>query len=230
MNILKSEKKKGNDYFDADTEKAIVDFQKAETLAEKEKVYYAQIHYSFSKLIENIIFVYKFQHIDDLQSLKNDCLSFLFETLYKFDSSKGHKAFSYFNVVAKHWFIQRIKNKTKKTKTDVELDNEVISHIESKIVDDGIEAAAVQMEFFEYLKKELKKWNLKYEKQQEKILLESIIFLLENPEVLPLYNKKATFLYLREMTNLNTKQIFTNLNKFKKKYSNYKRKYFSGDM
>ena len=45
----------------------------------------------------------------------------------------------------------------------------------------------------------------------KKILLNSI-------EDIEIFNKKAIYLYLREITGLNTKQIVSQLNKFRKKY------------
>src|SRR3989344_1202031 len=81
-------------YFDHNTEASIVKFQKEPDIENKKKIFVEEIRYSFAKLIENIIFVYKFHSLGDIEILKNDCLSFLFETLYKFDATKGHKAFS----------------------------------------------------------------------------------------------------------------------------------------
>ena len=37
------------------------------------------------------------------QTLKLDCVTFLYETLEKFDPARGSKAFSYFNVCAKNF-------------------------------------------------------------------------------------------------------------------------------
>lgn len=158
-------------------------------------------------------------------------MSFLFETLNKWDRTKGSKAFSYFNLVAKNWFIQRSKNYKKKNKTDIYFDKSIIDKIEKE--DDektaSFEDKIMNVEFYELLKEEIKKWRGKFEKKQEKLVIESIILILENPDLVTLYNKKAVYLYLREITGLNTKQIVTNLAKFKKKYDLFKDKYHSGE-
>ena len=39
------------------------------------------------------------------------------------------------------------------------------------------------------------------------------------------YNKKAVYLYLRELTGLNTKQVVNNLNKLREKYRVFKNKW-----
>lgn len=159
-------------------------------------------------------------------------MSFLFETLNKWDRRKGFKAFSYFNLVAKNWFIQRVKNYKKKNKTDIYFDKTIIDKIEKEDSDgknSSFEDKIINAEFYELLKEEVKKWRNKFEKKQEKLVVESIILILESPDLVSIYNKKAIYLYLREITGLNTKQIVTNLGKFKKKYDLFKGKYHSGE-
>ena len=55
-----------------------------------------------------------------------------------------------------------------------------------------------------------------------KILLDSI------DEDTMIYNKKAIYLYLRELTGLNTKQIVNNLNKLRVKYRIFKKNWVNG--
>ena len=130
-------------------------------------------------------------------------MSFLFETLYKFDVSKGHKAFSYFNVITKHWFVQKWKNSKKKNRTDVYFDKALEAKIEkeeSDLKESNHEEQIIRTEYFELLREEVKRWRGKFDKKQEKIVLESIILMLENPDLITIFNKKAIYLYLREIT------------------------------
>lgn len=139
----------------------------------------------------------------DIDALKNDCMSFLFETLNKWDRTKGFKAFSYFNLVAKHWFIQRVKTHKKKSKSDVYFDKTIIDKIEKEdeaTKNKSFEDTLLNTEFYELLKEEVKKWRFKYDKKQEKLVIESVILLLSNPDLISIYNKKAIYLYLREIT------------------------------
>ena len=46
-----------------------------------------------------------------------------------------------------------------------------------------------------------------------------------NIEDIEIFNKKAVYLYLRELTGLNTKQVVNNLNKLREKYSTFKNKW-----
>ena len=58
----------------------------------------------------------------------------------------------------------------------------------------------------------------------------AIIVLFESKEDIEIFNKKAIYLYLREITGLNTKQVVNSLKKFRKKYSNFKQDWESGDL
>ena len=219
-------------YFDHNTEASIVKFQKEPDIENKKRIFVEEIQHSFAKLIENIIFVYKFHSLGDIDILKNDCLSFLFETLYKFDATKGHKAFSYFNVIAKNWFIQRVKIHKKKSKSDVYFDKVLLNKLEStddKFVHND-EEMFINVEYLILLKEEIKKWRTKFDKKQEKMVLEAIILLLNNPDLISIYNKKGIYLYIREITGLNTKQVVTNLSKIRKKYETFKRRYYAGEV
>lgn len=231
MQTTKKKKKKGKNYFNQDTENAIVAFQEAETIKERQEIFVASIQPAFVKLVENIIFVYKFHTLGDIDVLKNDCVSFLFENLDRFDVTKGHKAFSYFNVIAKHWFIQKVKVHKKKVKSNVPFDSTTVSYLESSndFAIPSQEAEALEGEFFDLLRLEVKKWRDKFDKDQEKTVLEAVILLLENPDLIPIYNKKGIYLYIREITGLNTKQVVTNLTKLKKKYGIFRKRYLEGE-
>lgn len=230
----KKRKKKGsNNYFNKDTEAAIIRFQEESDLAKRKKIFVEEVRPAFAKLIENLLFVYKFHAIGNIEILKNDCLSFLYESIHKFDGTRGHKAFSYFNVIAKNWLSQKRKNYKKNAKSDIHFDNTVLANLEKDnhlAVVVSYEDEIFKREFLEHLKAELKAWRNKFEKPQEKIVLEAIIILFENPDMLPLYNKKGIYMYLREITGMNTKQIVTNLVKFRKKYEYFKTRYLSGEM
>ncbi len=66
------------------------------------------------------------------------------------------------------------------------------------------------------------KWDTGSLKQNEKSVLEAVKVLLHNIEDIEIFNKKAVYLYLRELTGLNTKQVVNNLNKLREKYRTFK--------
>ena len=66
-------------YFNEETEKGIVDFQNEKDFETKKRIFDSCIRPAFNKLIENIIFVYQFKSLENLDILENDCMSYLFE-------------------------------------------------------------------------------------------------------------------------------------------------------
>jgi len=122
--IRRKKGSKSNLYFDLNTHNAIVKFQNNECEKERSKIYINEIFPAFDKLVENLIFIHGFSKpFGDHVSLKSDCVTFLYETLEKFDPSRGTKAFSYFNVVAKNWLIIQSKKRIKSNRRHVSIDD-----------------------------------------------------------------------------------------------------------
>ena len=59
-------------------------------------------------------------------------------------------------------------------------------------------------------------------RENERKVYEAIKIVLSSSEDIEIFNKKAVYLYLRELTGLNTKQIVTQLNKMRAKYRDFK--------
>ncbi len=108
-------------YFTKETDEYIKKFLLTDINEEKHALFKEGIQPAFEKLIENLIYVYKFFVIDDVDTLKQDCLANLYEILPKYDPNKGSKGFSYFNVVAKNWFIQKARERSKRNRIHKEL-------------------------------------------------------------------------------------------------------------
>ena len=67
-------------------------------------------------------------------------------------------------------------------------------------------------------------------KENEKKVLEAIKILFSTSQDIEIFNKKAIYLYIREITGLNTKQVVNNLNKMRVKYRAFKKKWDHGDI
>ena len=117
---------KRNMYFNKDTQASIEKYKSLPDDQEdqKIKIYQEEILPAFDKLSENLIFVYGFKSpYASSDELKNDCVAFLFETIRKWDPSRGTKAFSYFNVVAKNWLIINTRKHLKRRNRHVSIDD-----------------------------------------------------------------------------------------------------------
>lgn len=216
------------DYFTSDTDKSIVAFIVSDVSSDKERIFTEEIRPAFEKLIENLIRVYGFYNIDDMETLKKDCLSNLYEMLPKYDPAKGTKGFSYFNVVAKNWFIQRTKERSKRGRLESELycdlDHEFVKSDPNFSLSPH-EDLLEEKEWWARFYGEMETWRPRLLKKSEKQVLEAVIFLMRNPDFVSIYNKKAVYLYLREITGLNTKQVVVNLKKIKELFSEWQRKF-----
>ena len=82
----------------------------------------------------------------------------------------------------------------------------------------------------ENLWSEIEVWDKQNLKENEKKVLGAIKILLSEPDAIEIFNKKAIYLYLREITGLNTKQVVNNLNKLRKRYRTFKEKWQKGEI
>ena len=69
-----------------------------------------------------------------------------------------------------------------------------------------------------------------YLKENEKKVLDAVRILMENVDNIDMFNKKAIYLYLREITGLKTKQVVSNLKKIREKYRIFKIKWDRGEI
>jgi len=216
---------KSNQYFTMHTQDAIVKYQEAKTDEEREIIYVKEILPSFDSLIENLINVYGFKVMHETkQDLKIECLEFLYSAVNKFDVSKGSKAFSYFNVVAKNWLTIKSKQNSKKIKKYVSLDyQENLSQVDIEAIErnnfvpgyDEIMSTQDMKQLLESIVAELEN---RVKTENEKRTLEAINIIIENLDDIDLLSKRAVLLYIREITALNSKQLSIVLSNLKKHY------------
>lgn len=220
-------------YFTRETDLSIRKFLETEDISEKHRVFNDEIRPAFEKLIENLIYVYGFYTIDDVETLKRECLANLYEMLPKFDVDRGAKGFSYFNVVAKNWFIQRMREKSKRVRLESDLlcglDNHVVRN-DPNLILASYEDDIQRREFWVAFYSEIEAWRKKFTKKTEQQVLEAVIYLMRNSDRVSIYTKKAVYLYIREMTGLNTKQIIINLKKMRNLFLMWRESYLNGEV
>jgi hypothetical protein len=221
----KRKKRKKRMYFGNDTHEAIVLLQSKDTIEEKNEIYVKDVKPSFEKLVENLIFIHGFAGPDvSAFELKNDCVSFLYETLEKFNPSKGSKAFSYFNVVAKNWLIIQSKKRYKRKIRHVSLTNfhnlKIVDkhQIESYKIIPSQEKQMILEQNREMLIPLLYKIKEKITNQNEIACIDAIITLFNKIEELDFLNKRAVFVYMRELSKLSPKQLSVAMSNIRKHY------------
>ena len=82
----------------------------------KTKLYSSLIQPAFSELVDKIVYTYKFNNLPNIDYLKDDCKVWLTTILNKYDPNRGSKAFSYFSVITKNWFIHKVKKNAQAAK------------------------------------------------------------------------------------------------------------------
>lgn len=183
----------------------------------------------FDQMVDKIVYTYKFTNLPNIEPLKDECKVWLTTILDKFEPSKGSKAFSYFSVITKNWFIHKVKKNNKLLKKEVQYDNLPVD-IEKKhmVTYNPYEKDREKAEFWMALGGEIDKWDQINLKEKEKKVLDAIRILLDSVEEIEIFNKKAIYLYMREITGLNTKQIVNNLNKIRSKYRQFRKDWEDG--
>jgi hypothetical protein len=225
----RQKKRNKNHYFTRVHEQAILDYVKSESREHKTQLYIQYIQPAFDQMVDKIVYTYRFTSLPNIDVLRDECKVWLTTILDKYDASKGSKAFSYFSVVTKNWFIHKVKKTQKRNRTEVFLED-MINELEEEVTSEEPTYLdkREEIEFWLSLNKEIDTWNSFMLKENEKKVLDAVCILMDSAQDIPIFNKKAIYLYLREITGLNTKQVVNNLNKLRKKYRIFKQKWESG--
>jgi len=202
-------KKKSNQYFTQETEDAIVEYNAAETFEEKNKIYHERIHYAFFKLTENIIHTFKFYYteVDNIEDLQFEVISFLLSKIHLFNPEKGAKAYSYFGTIAKRYLIlSNQKNYKKRVETSPsEILEEDENHSYEMEDSPNIEKLSYYIdEFTEYCTENI--FEL-FPKGDDAQIADAILELFRKREDINVFNKKALYIYIREMVDVKTPKI-----------------------
>tara|TARA_R110000868_G_scaffold28036_4_gene105524 strand:+ start:7360 stop:8040 length:681 start_codon:yes stop_codon:yes gene_type:complete len=206
-------------YFGPDVDFEIVKYNESEDSMERSRIYQKGIQPAFEKLVENIIHTFKFYYTGDqtMQQQQHEVVSFLVEKLPKFKQANG-KAFSYFSIVAKNFCILKNKSNYKKLLSHDRLD--VGSDLVMGTTYIEIEDKEQQLNMF--VNKYVEYWDEKIEevfsKQNDKVLAYAILHLFKTRDTIELFNKKALYIYIREMSDANTQQITRMVKFLKDKY------------
>jgi hypothetical protein len=221
-------KKKSKNYFTQETEDYIVKYNSLDPIEDSEKrskIYETYIHYAFFKLTQNIIHTFKFYHteVSNLEHLQHEIITFLLSKIHLFDPSRGAKAYSYFGTIVKRWLIlYNTKNYSKKIqKVGVEvLTGENSTHVytqgDEKIKSDLDKYVDI---FVDHVSENI--FEL-FPKKNDAQIADAILELFRKREDLEVFNKKALYIYIREMVDVKTPKITKIADKL---YSIFKEQY-----
>jgi len=217
----KRKPKTKNNYFTEETEEAILKYRMSTNQAERNKIYNDKIHYGFYKLAENIIHTFKFYYteVDKIEDLKYEVVSFLLQKLDLYDQSKG-KAYSYFGTIAKRYLIIYNQKNYKKLVNKMEIpNNEEDDDSFKQAVTISDETEPDRFEIVEIMVKELDdKLIDMFDKPEELRVAFAILEIFKKRENIEIFNKKALFIYIKEMTDAQSNTITKVIKKIKTLY------------
>ena len=213
--LKKKRKKKSKIYFGTPVHDAIVEYNHSTDYKFRHKIYTDEIHPAFLKLAENIINTFKFSYFDyGFRDLQEEVVSNLVINMHKFDETRGSKAFSYFSIVAKNYLILNNNANYKKMKS-----HDDISILNGHGIKDNNIETSTSKEIFEKTVEFLyQRLDLLFPKPKDKHVAESILYLCQNKDQIDNFNKKALYIMIREMTDVQTSKITQISNVFRRIY------------
>lgn len=225
--VRKRRPKKSIDYFTLDTQQAILEYRKETIQSKRDQIFNEKIYYAFYKLAENIIHTFKFYYteVDNIDELKHEVIAFLLEKLHLYDQTKG-KAYSYFGTIAKRYLIVYNNNNYKRLKgkapvDDVETDKTVTNELLLSRQDDLESIPFIEL-FIKRIDDELLEL---FPKPQEARVGDAILELFKRRENIDIFNKKALFIYIKEITDAPTPVITKVIKVLKEIYRDMLNKY-----
>ena len=211
--------------------------------------------YKLTQNIIHTFKFYYTDDVENLEDLQHEIMVFLLDKIHLFDPAKGAKAYSYFGTIVKRWLIaynqKNYKKKIEKVKID-DLSNyqnldtsspnfmksSTFENSKQKFVDegDGFEGDPLtslgyregdRLSHFidNYVQHITDNIYQYFPKEYDAQIADCILELFRKREAIDIFNKKALYIYIREMIDVKTPKITKLANKlhniFKEKYLFY---------
>ena len=215
-------------YFTKDTEDCIIAYNATDNHQIREDIYNNKIKYPFEKLVENIFNTFKFSYFETGPlDVQKETVAHLVSNIHKFEAGKG-KAFSYFSIIAKHYLIALNNSTYKRRNQHVETGEEHDEHTVQLQTEDKHYKDAEMREFMRLM---IEFWENNvgkiFTKQRDLDIANAVVELFRSSERIDAFNKKALYLYIREISSCKTQQITKVINKMKQYQSNISRSYMN---
>jgi hypothetical protein len=201
ITVARKRRPKSKNYFTKDTEQAIVRYNNEPDPEIRSQIYRDEIHYAFFKLTENIIHTFKFYYteVDQIEHLQHEVITFLLSKLHLFNPDNGAKAYSYFGTITKNWLIvyntKNYKKRVQKAPVDELYKDDNYSY------NMGEEKEKEKLGIFidTYIKYVEDRFDKFFPKGNDAKVADAILELFRKRENLEIFNKKALYIYIREI-------------------------------
>tara|TARA_R100001463_G_scaffold21943_6_gene52700 strand:- start:11987 stop:12796 length:810 start_codon:yes stop_codon:yes gene_type:complete len=216
--------------------------------------------YKLTENIIHTFKFYYTDNVENLEDLQHEIMVFLLDKIHLFDPSKGAKAYSYFGTIVKRWLIiynqKNYKKKidsvdmvdiTKHQNLDVgdntffilnpkleqssqkfiESDNNFGDELYTKGYKEGDRLSIFIDLYVKHMTENIYNY---FPKEYDAQIADCILELFRKRDAIDVFNKKALYIYIREMIDVKTPKITKIANKlhkvFKEKYLVYYEKGF----
>lgn len=215
---VKKRRKKSKIYFGKEAENAIIEYNNTEDEVLRNKIYNERISFAFDKLAENILNTFKFSYFQCSHlEVQQEVVSNLVSNIHKYKPENG-KAFSYFSIIAKNFLILYNNGNYRKFKKHVSVDDEEAPNVDM-VLSATTQSSQTKKELSEFFRLMIEYWDVNIEKifkkQNELQIAYAVLEIFRNSDRIENFNKKALYLYIREMTNCKTQNITKVVNKMK---------------
>lgn len=218
-------------YFGEEEEKAFVEYVNSTDQNFRDKIFAEKLYFPFTKMIESIIRRYKlFTPDEDFEETFFDTMSFLITKINNFDPSRNYKAYSYCGTICKNYLIfkrtQYSKKIQKETSYDLlfpnnENDNRVDINKQKSTFEFNTELISNTIS---QLQEILLPENSHMLDDNETKIGSALLEMMLNWEEIFKYlgskkfNKSCVLQFIRDYTDLPTKEIREGMKKFKDLY------------
>ncbi len=222
----KARKPKEKMYFTSETEEAINQYNATDDQSLRDEIYNVKIKYAFEKLVENVFNTFKFCYFETSPiEVQKETVAHLVANIHKFESGKG-KAFSYFSIIAKNYLIFQNNTNYKRFNQHVEIGDDSGENTYKLQQEDGYYKDEENREFLDLMVSYWEKnVNKIFTKQRDINIANAVIELFRNSDRIDAFNKKALYLYIREISSCKTQQITKVINRMKNYQNNITKSY-----
>ena len=198
---VKKRRPKSKNYFTKDTENAIVRYNNEPDSEIRSKIYRDEIHYVFFKLTENIIHTFKFYYteVDQIEHLQHEVITFLLSKMHLFNPENGAKAYSYFGTITKNWLIVYNTKNYKKRVQKAPVDELYKDDNYSCSIEEEQEKDRLSIFLDTYVKYVEERFDIFFPKGNDAQVADAILELFRKRENIEIFNKKALYIYIREI-------------------------------
>ena len=221
-------KKKSVMYFTEETEDAIVEYNNEKDLEKRNTIYETKIRTSLEKLVEFVFNTFKFTYFEcSPLEMQQETVAHLVSNLDKYKKEKG-KAYSFLTIVAKHYLIFHNNSNYKRFNQNVDISD---TPSETTVCLQTEDTHHKNVELNEFIKLMISYWEENtykvFHKPRDLNIANAVIELFRQSDKIDIFNKKALYLYIRDISGCKTQHITKIINKMKTHQRNITNSYNS---